>query len=97
MILIIPPDKQRLSLAGIAVDFGLMPTAAPPAAGGFAGGQVFQFKLQNVEHHRPFNLHGVVLFGLGTVIGHMLGGVVNAADKGGNVVDHHDFTMHAAE
>ena len=97
MILIIPPDKQRLGLAGVAVDFRLMPTPLPPAAGRLIGRQVFQFKLQDIEHHRPFNLHGIILFGFRAVIGHMLGGVVNSADEGGNVVNHHDFTMHAAK
>ena len=40
----------------------------------------------------------VLVLGLGlTTVGHVLGGVVNAADKGGNVVNHHDFAMHTAK
>ena len=74
-----------------------MPAPLPPAAGRLIGGQVFQFKLQDIEHHRPFDLYGVILLGLRTVIGHVFGGVVNSANEGGYVVDHHDFAMHAAE
>ena len=97
VILVIAPDEQRLRLAGGLVDLRLMATTAPPAAGGFAVGQILQFELQNIEHHRPLDLHRVILFGLRAIVAHMFGGVVDAADKGGGVVDHHDFTVHATE
>ncbi len=97
VILVVAPDEQRLRLAGGLVNLRLVATTSPPAAGGFAVGQVFQLELQDVEHHRPFDLHRIILLRLRTVVAHMFGGVVNTADKGGGVVDYHDFTVHATE
>ena len=97
VILVIAPDEQRLRLAGSLVDLWLVATAAPPAAGGFAVGQVLQLELENIKHHRPLDLHRIILFRLRAVVAHMLGGVVDAADKGGGVVNHHDFTVHPTE
>ena len=45
MFMVIAPDKQRLRFARGLVNFRLMPTASPPAAGCLAGGQVLQFEL----------------------------------------------------
>ena len=59
--------------------------------------QVFQLKLENIFDNRPFKAYRVILFSLWTVAGHMLGGVIQPANKGYTRVDHHNFAMHPAK
>ena len=97
MFLIIPPDKQRLRFSGAAVDRRLVSTPEPPAARLFAGREIFQLKLQDILHHRSLHLNGIILLCLRAVVGHVLGGVIDAPDEGRRLIDHHDFAVHAAE
>ena len=96
MLLVVPPDKQRLRFAGLAVLFRAM-TASPPAASGLFTGQVFQHEQLDVLNHRSLNADRVVLLGLRAVIRHMFGGVVNAAHERHRFVHYDDFAVHAAE
>ncbi|CNT62324.1 Uncharacterised protein [Salmonella enterica subsp. enterica serovar Bovismorbificans] len=59
--------------------------------------QILDFELQDIGHYRPFDPYRVVLFRLRAVIRHMFGGVVNAADKGNTIINHHNFAVHSAE
>ena len=97
VIVIVAPDKQRLSFTGRAVILRLVATSLPPASDRRVFRQIFHFKLQNVSHHRAFNPYGIVLLGFGAVAGDMFSGIINAADKCHRVIDHHDFTVHAAK
>jgi len=43
------------------------------------------------------HLHGVVLLGLGSEIGHMVGRIIDATDEAQRAVDHHDLAVHAPQ
>src|SRR5699024_7829168 len=96
MFFVIAPDQQYLRFSRLAVLFRFVMTS-PPASCRALSWQVFQFKLQNIFDNRPFKAHRVILFSLRTVAGHMLGGVVQPANKGNTRVDHHNFAMHPAK
>ncbi|EWS52892.1 hypothetical protein X551_04317 [Methylibium sp. T29] len=51
----------------------------------------------DVRHQRAFQLHRVVLLGLGPEVGQVIGRIVDAADEGALAVHHHDLAVHAAE
>ncbi|MNR47503.1 hypothetical protein D3C85_1666100 [compost metagenome] len=96
MFIIVAPDKQRLSLARLAVLFRAM-TAFPPAAHRRLSRQVFQFEQQYVLHHRAFDFHCVILLGLRAIVRHMFIGVVDPADEGDSAIHHHNFAVHSAK
>ena len=97
MFEIVPPDEQRLRFAGMLVNLRLVATSAPATAPVFAGGQVLLHKLRDIQHHRPLHLDGIVLLSLRAVVGHMLRGVVNPANKRRGVIHDDNFTVHAAK
>ena len=96
MFFVIAPDQQYLRFSRLAVLFRFM-MASPPASRRALSWQVFQLKLENIFDNRPFEAYRVILFGLRAVAGHMLGGVIQPANKGDTRVDHHNFAMHPAK
>ncbi len=96
MFFVIAPDQQYLRFSRLAVLFRFMMTS-PPASRRALSWQVFQLKLENIFDNRPFEANRVILFGLRAVAGHMLGGVIQPANKGDTRVDHHNFAMHPAK
>ncbi|CSP54431.1 Uncharacterised protein [Shigella sonnei] len=93
---VIAPDQQYLRVSRLAVLFRFVMTS-PPASCRALSRQVFQLKLENIFDNRPFKAYRVILFSLWTVAGHMLGGVIQPANKGDTRVDHHNFAMHPAK
>ena len=51
----------------------------------------------DLRHQRAAHLHRVVLLGVGAKVGHVVGRIVDAADKGQLFIDHHNFSVHAAQ
>ena len=96
VFIVIAPDKQHLCLTRLAVLFRAM-TAFPPATHRRLSRQVFQFEQQNVLYYRAFDFHRIILLGLRAVVGHVFGGVVNAANEGDSAVHDDNFAVHPAK
>ncbi len=91
MFFVIAPDQPIPALLPAGGSLPLCDDVATSVVPRSVQGQVFQLKLENIFDNRPFKAYRVILFSLWTVAGHMLGGVIQPANKGYTRVDHHNF------
>ncbi|MNX90994.1 hypothetical protein D3C86_1230620 [compost metagenome] len=74
-----------------------LPTALPPVFGVRRATALQQSEVMNVGHRRALHLHGIVLLGLGTEVGKVIGRKVDPADEGNAAVHHHYLAVQAPE